>query len=842
MALPFKKMDWTGRTLCDAIDGTNAPQGGMQTTANLVPDPSTNGCWVPRPAAVRKFSFDAFLNPRFTSAELVVGDIVYGMLATSRFPGKDEPYAYDLANGVFLPISGVLSSNVPTSPSATGDWTPPILCQVGSRIIMTHPGFPGGATKFGWLDISGFSLSTVGSFQPSLQITGDTDTAFQQTINGMPAMIGPGGELVIQYRDALLPVPLGSAITGTNIAANTTIVSAKAVYLFNYAGNTHSNTTIDNLTDKNTGLNSTAGLYVGQQISGGGIPTGTTITAINRGAFSMTISQNATLTFTAGLNITGTQLNLSQNVTGTGDGITFTIPNSTLVGGNPTIIGVQPGMLIAGTNIPAGTSVVSTANISANLVAVAVAGSTNLTIEGNVNGPLSTGMAVSGNGVPTGTTLASFTSTTLVLSQPMLISGSEQLFLTGSSITVSQALTAVSPVSNVALTITGGTRTNPLWGAGDTNLNNLPSTPLSVAQMNGRAYYACGLDGIPFSDPLEPCQLSNATAVQALLPSNGIPVTALGSLQLSSLVGGIVQGLIAFQRDAQMQQITGDAALGTLQMNSLPVATGTHAPLSICGGPFGLFFVSPLGLRLIDFGGRVSEPIGMAGQGVAVPFILANNPPLPGPVAPSRICAAVNGNVVRITTPTASGVAYEFWYDINRKVWSGPHTSAASLIQTWSDTFLMSPVGINGALWKSDDIPGPSSTYVENGALLSCAWGTVLLPDNREGSMNAMVEATLACSVGQTISVSAADSLGNVLDTVTIEGTPAAPGWGGFNWGALLWGSSGPAFQQRRLNWTHPILFKQLRIVASAVSDPSVRIGNLYMKHEPLGYQLGKVA
>lgn len=138
-------------TLSDAIDGTNAPAGAMTALTNLVPDPATRGIFVPRPAAVEEIDFVAggFLTPGEVTGLLVVGNRVAGMIPTARFAGHDEPFAYDLEAGAFVTVLGVTSANTPLSPPATGDWTPPVLAQVASRIIVTHPGFAGGAIKFG---------------------------------------------------------------------------------------------------------------------------------------------------------------------------------------------------------------------------------------------------------------------------------------------------------------------------------------------------------------------------------------------------------------------------------------------------------------------------------------------------------------------------------------------------------------------------------------------------------------------------------------------------------------------------------------------------------------------
>jgi hypothetical protein len=678
--------------VCDCVDGTNAPAGAMSGLANLIPDPTTRGVWVPRPAALAlvDFAVGGFSSPGFISSQLVVGDVVYGTIASSRNAAKDEPFAYDLNAGAFLTVAGILAGNTPTSPATTGAWTPPILAQVGSRIIVTHPGFPGSATKFGWFDVSGFSLVT----------TGNTNTS--TLINGAPSVLG---------------VQPGMTITGAGITAGTTVVSTTEFNLTT-TGLANGTTTLSNLA-------STVGVAVGQTVSGLGIPSGSTV--------------------------------------------------------------VGP--------ITASTVVIS--NVAIN-----------------------TGVQIS-------------------------IS-----FGGGGTITLSQAATATA--AGVTLTIAGGTRAAPLWGAGDADRNNLLSVPVGVAQFNARAYFACGLNGIVFSDAGLPCRVSNLNAVQALTTNDGLAVTAIAPLLLTSaLTGGIVAALIAFEGATKMQQISGDAAiaagsvsisnggLSTLTMNVLPVATGTLAPLSIATCDLGTGFVSPQGLRFIEFSGAVSAPIGEGGVGVVSPFIFS--------VTPSRICAAANQGVYRITTQNgASAITpqQEFWYDLRRKVWSGPHSSTASLIQPWRASFLMIFIGITAKLYQSDAQPGPSSTFIENNATLSWGYGTSLLPDSGDGNMVAVVEMTLAAELaaGSTASVSMVSDFGAALDTITLTGDGTVTIWGQFNWGAALWGSSGGVFRQRSLNWNVPLVFKQAMLSVAGTSAFNVRIGNLYMKHQRLGYKLEEAA
>jgi hypothetical protein len=603
------------RGCSDAVDGTNTFPGAAVQLADLVPDPSTNGCFVPRPAAFKiiDFAIAGFSSPGFISSLLVVGNLAYGTIATSRNAGKDEPFVVNLLTGSAVTVAGITSANVPSSPPATGKWTPPILAQVGSRVIVTHPGFPGGAVKFGWFDVSGFTTTL--------------------------------------------------AVT------------------------THTTDTLDG----------------------------------------------------------------------------FTTP-----------LGTEPGMTVTGPGIPAGATILSS---------------------------------------------------------------------TASSIKLSAAATASASVN---VTIAGGTIAAPLWGAGDTDRNPLPSVPVGVAQFYGRAYYALGLDGIVFSDSGFACRVSNTTAVQALLPGNGLPITAIAPLMLSSSLAttGIVQALIAFQNISGMQQILGDLALNNLTMNALPVATGTAAPLSITPCEFGTAFISPEGLRIVQFNATVSEPIGDAGSGITVPYIYS--------AVPSRMCVSANSHVLRgatlnaYTAPIAGDPpAQEWWFDLGRKVWTGPMSIVPSLIQPWQganneSTFIMAPIGILGSLWRSDPYGNLASSYTENGVAMNWTAQPTPLPDTGQMAMNEMVEMSVAGAFLTKADLTANDISGVGLGTTQVppQLLPPPSIWGVMIWGSSLWGGGATKFQQWPVYWSAPLVFKQLDLTIRGASGFGVKLGNLSLRYQITGYPL----
>ena len=524
--------------LSDALDSTNVPLGVCAQLANLIPDPSTKNLWECRPAAIKKADFVAggFTSPGFISAEKILGNVVYGMIASGLNATHDQPYAYNLVTGAFLAITGITSGNTPVSPATTGDWTPPTMDLVGAKLLVTHPGYSGaGNIMFGWFDL-------------------------------------------------------------TNPAAIT-------------------------------------------------------------------------------------------------------------------------------------------------------------------------------------------------------------------------------------------------WNAGNTAINALPSPPTAVKQFFNRAYYLVNPVGsIPaayFTDVLNPLSITLGTNI--LTFGDNVPLTALGTLMQTNQLGGIIQSLIVFKGAAQMWQITGDASLSTLSLNSMNIATGTLAPNSICATPKGLAFIAPDGLRVVNFQGIISDPVGDAGTGVVEAFIFA--------LSPSRIVAACSGKTIRISVQNGNATGspnQEFWYDIPRSCWSGPHSFPASQIQVYNNTFIMAPIGVTAELFQSDAEQGVTSTFVENGVQLTHTFQTSMLPNTQQMSENAMVETTLniALAAGVNVNVSAVDENGAAYSSAVITGPAQTTVWGAFIWGAALWQGAANALAPRQAKWPIPIVFQRLSIMAKANSAAGIKYGDVYLRYQQLGYLL----
>lgn len=523
--------------ISDALDGTDVFPGSCALLSNLIPDVTTKGMWVPRPAAVKLTSFAGFTTPGFISCGYIVGTRFYGLIASGLNVGHDQPFYYDLIGGAFGVITGITAANTPSSPVTTGNWEPPTMAVVGTKIVVTHPGFNyAGGYAFGWFETSD------------------------------PA----------------------------NVTWN--------------AGNT-------------------------------------------------------------------------------------------------------------------------------------------------------TGAIV------------------------------------------------------------------------------LPARPSSVAQFGGRGWFlvnpAVGQPTAYFTDIL---LLNITNATQALTFDDNKVLTAAIGLPLENQLGGIIQSLIIFKDSSTMYQVTGDLALGNLAKNAMNVATGTPAPRSIAVTPRGVAFVSPDGVRLIDFNARVTDPVGEEGAGINQPFINA--------LYPSRIAAASNANTYRVTvqdggvlgTPT-----YEYWYDIVKQKWSGPHTFPLDIALPYSNSFIVTPRGIPASLWQSDVVNSAVSSFVENGANLQCVWQTTLLPDTQAMAENAMSESALEIVLPlppAIVTINALDEDGAaIIPAVTLQRVGTGPSyWGVAIWGTSLWFGGSVKLRSVRIPWSQPVVFKRMSINVSFNAAVGLRMGAFSMRYQVLGY------
>lgn len=236
--LPGKPLVWSPRGCSDTLDSSTAFSGAMGSLQNLIPDPSTKDLWQCRPAAISLNNFAGFNTPTFISCFQVIGTRVYGMVSTARNPGHDEPFVYDIPSNTFITVSGVTLGSTPTSPLQTGAWTPPSIALVGSKAVITHPGFTGaGGVFFGVIDIT----------NPAAPAWSGTNTAptalaavpqWVSNFNGRAFfLVNPAGAQPAAYMsDSLAPTVITNANQILTFDDNVPLTCAAGLALYNQLG------------------------------------------------------------------------------------------------------------------------------------------------------------------------------------------------------------------------------------------------------------------------------------------------------------------------------------------------------------------------------------------------------------------------------------------------------------------------------------------------------------------------------------------------------------------------------------------------------------------------------
>ncbi len=148
-------MRFTPKGLSDSFDSTDKFPGACRQLTNLIFDQSNPELMVSRPGVTNISSFSGFSSPGVVSVQVTIGTRIYGMVASALNAGKDEPFCYDTATSSFVAITGTTAANSPTTQATTGPWTPPTMAQIGTMIVITHPGYPGTAGHFfGVIDVT----------------------------------------------------------------------------------------------------------------------------------------------------------------------------------------------------------------------------------------------------------------------------------------------------------------------------------------------------------------------------------------------------------------------------------------------------------------------------------------------------------------------------------------------------------------------------------------------------------------------------------------------------------------------------------------------------------------
>lgn len=856
----------------DALAEEDAFPGACAALTNLIPDPSTKNLWTPRPASILNTSFGGFTTPGTVSVFKVVGSLVYGMVANTN-TGFDVPFVYNLVTNAFIAVSGTTGSNLPTTQATTGEWTPPTMDVMGVLIVITHPGFDGVTNFIGWIDATNPAAPVwnAGNFTlvtPLVTVTVLTGGSgyTNGTYTNVPLASNPGAGAV------------GTVVVSSGSVASITVTSGGLGYNFG-AAILVSNTVIGS---GGTGFAAIVGSVIGSGITGLQLvgpgssytPGSYTNVSVNSTSGSgatadfivngsgqvssivphtpgggyiigsvITVSGHAILTLSSLAGGSGYTNGIYQNVTISGGSGTGALFNITVSGGAVTAVAVSQGgaNYIVGDVLTAGSGGIATFQFSGfggtgfvppdgtylitqNSYPYYVHFSTN----SGVAGAGASFIIVVSGGLLTSCTLNSAGAGFKKFDQITFLSapqGGTASFLNIGVLTVA----GTGPLaSGTGFTIAVATVTAYPIGPGSGfsaqvsavqnpgGYINFTTVPTWVRQFNGRSWFGInpptGQPSVILSDVYA---LNALNASQALQFGDNSPTTAAAPLPLSNLLGGVIQSLIVFKAYTGIIQITGDPTTSNLSVNDVPGGSGTLSPRSVVNHPQGLLYLDHDGYRMITMDGTATDPIGASGSGVSVPLL--------NPVTRSRVNAACNGSVLRVSLQNSliSGTPWqEYWFDLTRKNWSGPHTFPSVMIDGYAKDFIVAPQSVVAKLFTSAIQPEGATSFVENGVSLVWTYQTVVLMDNQEMAESEIAEMQVKAAPGVLSMM--------VVNIIDQNGTPIAAV--NYTFGSIT------GLAARQISYAAPVVYNRMAVQITGASAAGTQIGDIYVRARTLGY------
>ena len=359
-----------------------------------------------------------------------------------------------------------------------------------------------------------------------------------------------------------------------------------------------------------------------------------------------------------------------------------------------------------------------------------------------------------------------------------------------------------------------------------------------MSNFNNRAYWAIKNQSWG-SDVLAPTVISNINSI--ITHGDTTPITGYAGLPVQTTSGGVASALLVFKA-FQIWQVTGDAAqpLNPLANNFLSLTLGSQSPRSIVETPLGTIFIAIDGPYRVDQLGIV-HPLKhddqTPDQDVQVPF--------QNTTAPTRTAGGFTGNIYRSSVYTAiNGIPLkaDYWFDSNRRRWTGPHTVTFDILAPVANYFIVSDENYGAALFKSPILPDTLSVYNDNGVALTVLCESSTFPKDMHMAQRQVVESTIEVSSGgnQVVyTINAIDDQGAILNTATVT-TPAA----GFLWGSNLWGVNNWASANSiphvyQIPWTAPVVFQKMATRVTASASSGLSIGTQFHRYEDAGYLVG---
>lgn len=373
----------------------------------------------------------------------------------------------------------------------------------------------------------------------------------------------------------------------------------------------------------------------------------------------------------------------------------------------------------------------------------------------------------------------------------------------------------------------------PTWSAANTATNGLPGVPTSVANFNNRAWFAIG-NVAYYSDVLAPTTRTNAS--QSVTFGDTTPITAFAGLPVQTTSGGVAAALIVF-KSSQIWQVTGDPVTNNLGVNYLSLTIGTTSPRSVAQSPLGTHFVGSDAPYVVTQLGAVQQlvPNGRTTADVQTPFLNTTQP--------TRVAASYSGSVYRVCVPTqlsGQNQTNDYWFDMRRRRWNGPHSFTYDCAAQYGSFFVVSGIAHGAALFLSTTLPTSNTSYADAGSTYQCHLRSSTFPKNNRMSQLQVVESNIELSTSGSVStnftITALNEKNTSLASTSLTKAGGGSIWGSFTWGNALWTALTAIPDVNQVAWPNTLVFAKLAIDIFTNSGSPFQIGTFYARYQDAGY------
>jgi len=374
----------------------------------------------------------------------------------------------------------------------------------------------------------------------------------------------------------------------------------------------------------------------------------------------------------------------------------------------------------------------------------------------------------------------------------------------------------------------------PAWSSSNLATNGLSGVPTSVANFNNRAYFSVG-NTLQFSDALNPLTRTNAS--QAVTVGDTTPITAQSGLPIQTTSAGVIGALVVFKA-GQVWQVTGDPTTNNLALNYISLTTGCIAPRSVVQGPFGIFFAGVDAPYILNFLGTLVPLSSRPGTDFPADLQV----PFQNTTQPSRISAAFAGNIYRVCVPTliqGQQRTNDYWYDIRRKRWTGPHTFLYDCAAQYGESFVLSGAAQGAALFVSTTIPSSNSSYLDADAAFLCHLRSSDFPKTGHMQQLQVVESTLELgSTGTQVffNLTALSDQNNTIASTYVKTAAQGAVWGAFTWGQANWSPNAAIPHVYTIPWPIALVFQKMSLDVTVTPTNEIQIGTFYARYQDAGY------